>query len=461
MLPFVPLVSGHVDTAMKVGRLACKNLYSFCRLSSTIGYECSAYVDNERDVATIDKLLASAPQMKSIYVSGDRLGYHRIYETVIDASMTSDTLNLTEYKIKHKLSKNHASWKEELDVIHNIIDIKHLALVILPIDVEITENILDLIAARTEGTKVLLGIELSTEYIMSNSHENAMKDISHAMTQNRFGAISIAFNSFTSKKALLIHNYITKSFPNVRINIVELLRAHPRKPGLLFIESGYKLGSKEIKIDRKDTKLSIQSGMTQSLEDFKRSLDRCIHLEKQILAKLSSNGLTSKVNINSFCWGSILGTAQSSFLFPEEWGYVVDNSIMNELNNEKIKMDNIGTEYREWMSLYMPMAKYLFSSFLVLQNHRKYSLLVEICEAINIHHDRVIVDTADLPSYLHHIISTLVATDQDQGLTQVDVHTSFINSPPKDTSFPSYTMDEAFVVIDIVRNALDAYGRTE
>ncbi len=455
----MPLLVGHVGATMLVGRLACKNLYSFRRLSSTIGYECSVYIDNERDVATVDKLLASAPQMKSIYVSGDRIGYHRVYETVTDASMTNETLNLSEYNIKHKLSKNHTNWKEELDVIHNIIDIKHLGSVILPINIEITENILDLIATRTEGTKLLLGIELSTEYIISNSHEDAIKHINRIMKQNRFGAISIAFNSFTSKKALSIYNHIKKTFPNIIINIVELLRAHPRKPGLLFIESGYKLGSKELKIDEKDTKLSVQSDMTQSVEDFKRSLDRCIHLEKQILAKLSNKGLTDKVNVNSFCWGNILGTAQSSILFPEEWGYVVDNTIMNELNNEKMKMDNIGTEYREWMSLYMPMAKYLFSSFLVLQNHRKYLLLVEICEAINSHHNRVIVTASGLPTYLRHIIAALIASDQD--LVQVDLYTSFIDASPRDTPFPRYTQDEALVVIDIVKNLLESFGKTE
>jgi len=441
---------------MSVARSVCKKLYKFRRFSCNIGYECSAYVDNERDVANIDKILVSMPQMKSFYVTGDRSGYHRVYETLIDATMTNDTINLNEYNIMHKLSKNSNNWKEEIDAIHEAINIKHLRSVILPINMDMPENILEFISTQSGGTNILLGIELSTEYITAHTLDDAIQAVNKAIKGGKLSTVSIAFNSFTSKKALSIYNHIRKTFPTIRINVVDLLRAHPRKPGLLFIESGYKLGSKEMKVDEKDTKVAVQSNITQSVEDFKRSLDRCIHLEKQVLTKLSNNGHTSKVNINSLCWGSILSKVQSDILFPEEWGYVVDHNIIDELNNEKVKLDNVGTEYREWMSLYLPMAKYLFSSFLVLQNYRKYFLLVEICDALNAHHNRVIVTASDLPSYLRHVITSLI-----QGGEHVELYSSHMSPSPEEQQFPSYSSDEALAVIDIVRNILDLFGKVE
>jgi hypothetical protein len=130
---------------------------------------------------------------------------------------------------------------------------------------------------------------------------------------------------------------------------------------------------------------SRSAAILHSIEDFEMAIDRCVQAEKVLLKHLASIAKEKQPNVEvtSLCLAHVLVNTHDSFAYPEEWNYVVYNTIKSNFDNAALAMAGKGDkETREWLIVYRPMIKYLIASFRHLLQCRVAHLSEEVMEIL-------------------------------------------------------------------------------
>jgi hypothetical protein len=187
----------------------------------------------------------------------------------------------------------------------------------------------------------------------------------------------------------------------------------------------------------------------KAVDDLKRSMDTCMHAEKQFLSKLlSSSGLQP----TSICFAHILLQTQNRILFPEEWIYIVNNQINPTLYNSIDILKKANKECHEWSLIYLPMVKYMIQSFRRFLEVRKGHVLNDICNDINsLSLEKKKISISELPLFIAHITSLLNANQVMIPSNDIDIN----------MSYDIKKKDDAYVIYNIIKNVLGKFSKNQ
>lgn len=212
--------------------------------------------------------------------------------------------------------------------------------------------------------------------------------------------ITVSANSLTMKHAKIVAQWAKKR--GMTVVVTETLRTHPTRPGQLsssyeyqiphIISSSVGIVEDHVVKEGKDP-VVLPKGNYEALrvrnaailnatEDFKMAMDRCLQAEKVFLKKFASASKPLNLEVTSLCLAHVLANTHSSFAYPEEWNYVVHNTIQPKFDSAAVEITSKGEkEEREWLIVYRPMIKYIIASFRNLLQCRVAHLSQEVVEA--------------------------------------------------------------------------------
>lgn len=407
---------------------------------TTVGYECTPFADISRDANFVETAISNG--VRTFITSGSSnddstVGYEKIHELLSDLTITDDNFHLKDCFIGHRLTSDENDWGDSIKNLYkygkslNFITIQPPS---TPTDnfnhrIDRVEEIVQQYSNAKHKNKSIsssaansndsdrsdgpvIGVDITTEYIMQSNENDIINIIRNS--SNRIGIVTVATNCFTKRAAF---NIIKAAKDRQIITVsTDVLRSHPKKPAYFSMYSGHSLGSGAFVGNMKSDK-DINSLIQTSLDDFKKNLGRCVHLEKEYMSKLHNvkNDADGQdfVPLTDICWAHVLSSTlnNGSIDFPEEFHYLLQKQVRLSLIpfflithtlysytyhreiilylqiNVKLEvtvdvLNKKSKEHSEWLSVYQPLVKMLFASYLRFYQAKKTMMLHDISKII-------------------------------------------------------------------------------
>jgi hypothetical protein len=125
---------------------------------------------------------------------------------------------------------------------------------------------------------------------------------------------------------------------------------------------------------------SLQYALTAAVANFKMAMDRCMHMEKKFLQNIAPG--VEEVSPTDVCLAHVLTKTQESFRGPEEWEYILKNSVEPKLETALNVLRSKDKESSEFATLYSALSRHLFSVFLHLHQVRRLQMCSEVSEEL-------------------------------------------------------------------------------
>jgi hypothetical protein len=401
--------------------------------SYALGFESSPLLSIEADSSILEKSIRGGCRniyTRSVVLKGEAgLDISKTvapYELLADLH-GMDEIDLQHFHIGHCLSiPNQDNWTMEIKHIDKLLRNKPLDFVNVNVsdvahlcdDARRQELSLHLSSLRSllhtftnmKVTKV--GIHFDTQSLFEASY-NEMDLLIQNLSSIDIHSIAVATNAFTYNNASQIYSWIQdqeqqkagNSHENLIVIACEANRAHHRRPALIGLPLNYtpivlnRQQQQNSSGDEKEQAIedTISSKtMKQHAEDLKLDLDRCIHMEKQYIAKLVHDVTEhykeekgeATVPVTDLCMGHVLLKTESSIQSIEEWQYLRQEQITPQLEKAMENVKRASLNCQEWVSLYRGIVRHLHSTFTKLLQSRKlflscdvlHSVLREICQ---------------------------------------------------------------------------------
>ena len=378
--------------------------YSGTSAPSSIGYECAAFADRDYDLSLLERSVRHGTC--TLVVEKSRAADAvRTYDLLMDLA-SSDDVDLQRLSVVHVLAAastgSEADVAKEVDAVRSALRSKPLTAVLVPIGG--TADVLAAAAAATAGTGTVVGLDLPTEWLAAATTDDVDKFLATLSSSNDIrngcGMLSVATNAFTHRHAARVFAWARAA--GVPTIATELLRCHPRRPGLLSVAGGrQKLThldptAEGFTMNRGSgtaTPTNISTGNINSgsdspshaqlaaVEAVKHALNACVHAEKQFLERFQQDAAAG-VDAQAVCWGHILSHTQHTILYPEEWDYFHAQQVQPRLSAALERLKSQGRAQHEWTLLYGPLAKHLFASFAATLEARRLALCADTHHAL-------------------------------------------------------------------------------
>jgi hypothetical protein len=365
----------------------------------------------------------------------------KVYELLVD--LVNEDININDFYLGHKLNaikpssanNDNTKWVDNVISINDILkptkrSIDYVSIPFVHNNDNDINKCVSIINDINSGIEV--GIDINTEYILKNN--NVVNILDNSYNSNKLNGVkllSVSTNFMTSTTANDIITWAnTKGIKTISTDVLNIF---PQRPGILTASKQVILPNGQCDEQQK------------AVDDLKKSMDTCMHAEKQFMSKLlSSSGL----NPTSICFAHILLQTQNKILYPEEWIYIVNNQINPTLSTSIDILKKANRECHEWSLIYLPMAKYMIQSFRRFLEVRKAHVLNDICKEINSLSLEREISISELPIFLAHTTSLLNA--------------NLVMIPNNDFDFNniSYNLkkkEDAYVIYNIVKKILEKF----
>jgi len=324
-----------------------------------VGYECAAFVDRDYDLSLLERSVRGGT-----------------CTLVVEKSRAADAV------------------EQELAAVRSALRSKALHAVLVPVGQWQKDT--GTMAATAAGPGTAVGLDLPTEWLAAATTDDVDKLLA-TLGSGSVGLLSVATNAFTHRHAARVFAWATAA--GVPTVATELLRCHPRRPGLLSVAGGrQKLThldptAEGFTMNRTPGAAAAAPSSSAStgddgashaqvaaVEAVKHALNACVHAEKQFLERFQQDA--AGVDSQAVCWGHILSHTQHTILYPEEWDYVYTQQVQPRLSDALDRLKSQGRAQHEWTLLYGPLAKHLFASFTAALEARRLALCADTHAAL-------------------------------------------------------------------------------
>ena len=358
-----------------------------------VGYECAAFVDRDYDLSLLERSVRGGTC--TLVVEKSRAADAvRTYDLLTDLA-ASDDVDLQRLAVVHVLAAGSAdAVEQELAAVRSALRSKALHAVLVPVGQWQKDT--GTMAATAAGAGTAVGLDLPTEWLAAATTDDVDKLLA-TLGSGSVGMLSVATNAFTHRHAARVFAWATAA--GVPTVATELLRCHPRRPGLLSVAGGrQKLThldptAEGFTMNRTPGAAAVAPSSSAStgddgashaqvaaVEAVKHALNACVHAEKQFLERFQQDA--AGVDSQAVCWGHILSHTQHTILYPEEWDYVYTQQVQPRLSDALDRLKSQGRAQHEWTLLYGPLAKHLFASFTAALETRRLALCADTHAAL-------------------------------------------------------------------------------
>eukprot|EP01041_Mallomonas_annulata_P011222 gene11222-23461_t len=349
---------------------------------SYYGFSCSLYSDPELEDITLEKSIRQGTRL--FIGQSSRL---EAYDSLCDI-LASEEIPVNDFIIGHKFTsiRDIDKCTKEIESVHSSLRSKSLDFITIPwelstnptatdnnnqINLTNIQSIKNIITQNPhpKNNEIKIGFDFSTETLLAMTPihiSNTLSQLTSLHMSHSIGILSLATNSFTAPNASQLIAWSNES--KCISMATDTLRAHSTRPGSLC--STIK-GFSPPKIQ-------------DSVNQLQKSLDHCIHIEKQYLEKLKD----ATVDSRKVCWAHILASTQDTILFPEEWAYIRRTQIEPKWVDGKDKLSKVSKAHSEWVQLHTPLVRHLFSTFENVLQARKESLLDTVIVSLSGNQDQ-------------------------------------------------------------------------
>ena len=250
-----------------------------------------------------------------------------------------------------------------------------------------------------------IGIDFSTDLLVNASNEDISNilsaieyisdELNNSITRkdggNSIDCFSIASNCFTQSQAKQIRKWVDErysrqneihEFDSPLVIATSVLNTHYKRPALLVPPIKLKaINDTSSSIKEREDGNNINLIMKEAVEDFQRSMDRCMHLEKQYMEKLQAD-IGTDIVLTDLCWGHVLMQAQGRINSSEEWEYLLSSQIEPKLEKSLEALRSKNKSCSEWSTLYSGMSRYLFATLSHFHQVRKLEQCDDLVHAL-------------------------------------------------------------------------------
>ena len=238
---------------------------------------------------------------------------------------------LSECRFSHRVEDSNESSSADLELISRTIHPHKLHHLLFSLE---SPSLAPWNSSPYQKFSESIGIDMPTFYIHRHSVEDILSRFDQVHQSNvPVGLITLATNAFTYQHIpRLIQHFKTKNIPCVA---TEVYRAHPIKPGVIL----------PVITDAMHTPIS------DAIADLNQTLNTCIDLENQYLAKVTKTSHLPLLNnifmlyflyqfansidipVTDVCVGHVLVQNMPTFHFPEEFSYIQDTQVIKQAVN--------------------------------------------------------------------------------------------------------------------------------
>ena len=362
---------------------------------SSISYELSKHsglgADQVMEAALLERAVRS--NVRTIITNDVGVSSH-VYELLADLTATED-VDFSTYLFGHRIFKRSSVKKDgdnvitaddcikEVGSINKMLEkcsldknrLKQLDFITLPPNLYHESDIPHF---KLLGTQLIVGMDFTTDYILESSEEAIIDEVKRL--SDGVKVITIATNFMTIMKASKVIAFAKQC--NAIVVSTETLRIHSKRPGLLSVISGCPSHHNIRKITQYNTPEGVSAALRTSVDNLRRSMDSCMHVEKIYLDRLQ--GLAPNVKKTSLCLAHVLVQAQKNIQFPEEFNFIINSQLEPNLLAAIEEMKKANKETSSWTTLYTPMSRHLMSAFHDYLQLRKYSLCFDVSRQLNV-----------------------------------------------------------------------------
>ncbi len=357
--------------------------------------------DIETDSALLEKSIRQGCSTVMVHSRPHDEGHRQIYELLGDLAGLEE-IDLENFSIGHCINTTsdvNSSMKELIDMC-KLLPTKKLDFVCmtLPHDVVSDAELRDQFLKDVESVRKEMMLDTSCmglhipSSLLADISQDRLESLQSFVenSEDSFGRYALATNYFTHSAVSSLRDSITNMSQKSIVMACDVLRLHKQRPGLLNLPAKFSIHHNTMKMasmsgngpekTQNTSDSSLQQELTNSIDNFKMAMDRCVHVERKYMQNIAPTA--TEIAITDVCWAHVLSQTQESFRGPEEWEYALKHSIEPKLEDALNALRKQSKEASEFTTLYSALSKHLFSVFLHLHQVRRLQMCTEVVEKL-------------------------------------------------------------------------------